>query len=162
MSLGYTRLVRTLLFISYFFVSLFYVSYYDLSFARALFQSVSVACCWLVLFPFWKYTRQISLRINGFLEGFRNNRKGAIYIWLVSIVFLFIMAFLWFVFYYAITPVRTASNNLTAAYSNHTSYAALELADTFMFNLWFYFLALAFIGILLWSYHAAQRRGPPY
>lgn len=91
---------------------------------------------------------------------FWSNRRGAMYGWMVIVVFLFVMVFLWAICWAVIVPIRASTTISMAQFANHTSYPNWTLVDTFMNNFWTYFLALSVFAILLWSYHYAQRRGP--
>lgn len=84
---------------------------------------------------------------------------NAIYGWTVALVFLFVIAFLWFITYAVMDPIRTAIGTAMAPYDVPGSpYPAFELADTFMHNLWLYMLAISSFVLLLWIYHYAQRK----
>lgn len=79
----------------------------------------------------------------------------------VTIVFLFVLAFLWFLFYAVVTPLQTAiATSMTPFDVSNSTYPAYELANTFIENLWGYFLAVAIIGgLATWLYIYAQRKG---
>lgn len=84
---------------------------------------------------------------------------NAIYAWAVSLVFLFVMVFLWFICYAVIMPIRAGVTSNMVQFENMTSYASWPLADLFMANVWIYFLVISSIAVLLWVFHYTQRKG---
>lgn len=85
-----------------------------------------------------------------------------LYVAAVVIVSLFIMGFLWFFLYAVITPVQTAvASNMVQYDIANTTYTNYELADTFMTNLWQYFLVIFVLAIAYWVYIYSQRKGVP-
>lgn len=84
---------------------------------------------------------------------------NAIYGWAVALVFLFVMAFLWFICYAVIVPIRSASLSAMAPFDvEGSTHPAFLLADVFMNNLWTFFLAISTLVLLLWIFHYAQRK----
>ena len=78
----------------------------------------------------------------------------------VVLVTLFLMAFLWFALYVAIHAVRTGVMATMNQYDvTNSTYPNFVLADTFMSNLWNFFLVIVVLGLLYWSYIYAQRKG---
>jgi len=160
MKLNYDdRRIRVLFFISYFIMSLVYLRLVNASSLHVIFQAISVALCGVLLFPLWLYTRDYIQFMENLSARLSADRSGAMYAWAVIIVFLFVTVFLWFITYAVITPLRASVTPLMTEFENHTAYANFALADTFMYNVFLFFLALSTIAVLLWSYHYAQRRG---
>lgn len=84
-----------------------------------------------------------------------------LYIYGVIVVTLFVMAFVWFICFAVITPVRTGITAQMTQYNSTNTYGNFELADTFMSNLWAYILVITVLGLLYWVYHYSQRKGTP-
>jgi len=83
-----------------------------------------------------------------------------LYITSVVLVTLFIMAFLWFGLYAAINSVRTGVLATMDQYDvSNSTHPNFVLADTFMSNLWVFFLVIVVLGLLYWVYLTAQRKG---
>lgn len=76
----------------------------------------------------------------------------------VVLVGLFLMAFLWYALYSCINPLRLATVANMEQFENMTSYPSYTLADTFMANLWLFFVAIAGVGLLYWSWIYGQRK----
>jgi len=73
------------------------------------------------------------------------------------------MAFLWLTLFSAISPLRTGILASMTKYDvANTTYASFELADTFMSNLWIYFLVVVVFGLLYWVLIYSQRKGEVY
>ena len=87
-----------------------------------------------------------------------------IYIFATIIVFLFVVAVVWFVVWAIITPVSDAITPIATSYHNASwpLYDQLNYSLTFMTNFWQYLLALAFFGLVLWVYMYSQHRGQAY
>lgn len=81
------------------------------------------------------------------------------YVYAVIIVCLFVMGFLWYVMDLVFVAVRGAMLPVMSNYSNHTAYSTFALADTFMANVWKYFLAIMMLGLLLYVIVYSQRKG---
>lgn len=78
----------------------------------------------------------------------------------VVLVALFLMAFLWFGLYACITSVRAGIIGTMTQYDTaNSTYPSFVLADTFMSNLWAYFLVIAVLGLLYWVFIYSQRKG---
>jgi hypothetical protein len=85
-----------------------------------------------------------------------------LYVYGVIIATLFVMAFLWMALYAAITPLRTGILASVSQYEDDATYESLTLADTFMSNMWTYFLVIVFFGLLYWVIVYSQRKGDVY
>ena len=89
----------------------------------------------------------------------RKNNSGVMYVYAVVIVGLFVMAFLWFVVWASFTPLRTGVTDIMTQYNNESSpYPNFLLADTFMYNLWAFFMAIVVFGLLYWAWLYSQRK----
>jgi len=85
-----------------------------------------------------------------------------LYVFSVIIVSLFIMAFLWFIMYGPIVAIRTGVVAAMTPYDvENSTYDSFELADTFVTNLWLYFLVIFVIGLAYWVWIYTQRRDVP-
>lgn len=83
----------------------------------------------------------------------------ALYVVGVVVVFLFLMGFLWFICYAVLSPLRLAAMGQAVQYYEVDTFDNLLLADTFMTNLWTYFLVIAVVGLLYWVWIYSQRHG---
>ena len=73
---------------------------------------------------------------------------------------LFLMAFLWFVLNVAIQSVRTGILASLVQYDvENSTYPNFVLADTFMSNIWTFFLVIVVMGLLYWVWIYSQRKG---
>lgn len=161
MKLNYDdKRLRIIVFVAYAIFSLFYLKSINASSLHVYYQAVSVAVSGVLLFPLWIRTQETMKALSRYFKRLEGNRRGAMYGWMVILVFLFIMVFLWAIAWSVIVPLRASSTIAMAQFVNHTSYPSWALADNFMNSFWTYFLALSVFAILLWSYHYAQRRGP--
>lgn len=80
----------------------------------------------------------------------------------VVLVCLFIMAFLWFGLYTAIDAIRTGIMATMSQYDvAGSTYPNFVSADTFMSNLWTFFLVIVTFALLYWVYIYSQRKGVP-
>ena len=80
----------------------------------------------------------------------------------VVLVTLFLMAFLWFGLYACINSIRTGIMVTMAQYDvENSTYPNFVLADTFMSNLWTFFLVIVVMALLYWTYIYSQRKGLP-
>ena len=78
----------------------------------------------------------------------------------VVLVALFLMAFLWFGLYAGINSIRTGIMATMTQYDTADStYSNFALADTFMSNLWQFFLVIVVVGLIYWAFIYAQRKG---
>jgi len=78
----------------------------------------------------------------------------------VIIVALFIMGFLFTIMYAVIVPLRAAISSTMNQYDvANSTYTNFTLADTFMNNLWAYFLVFVVLVLLYWVYLYSQRKG---
>lgn len=81
------------------------------------------------------------------------------YVYAVIIATLFVMGFFWFMFYAGVSLTRASVSNVMVQYNNNDTYTAFEYADTFMANIWGFFLVIMVLGLLYWAYIYSQRRG---
>ena len=82
----------------------------------------------------------------------------ALYISAVIIVSLFVMAFLWFGLYAVIQQVGTAvASSMTKYDVANSTYTNFTLANTFITNVWLYFLVILMFGLLYWVWIYSQR-----
>lgn len=73
---------------------------------------------------------------------------------------LFILGFLWFCLYAAISLVQASTASVMSQYDiANTSYVNYELAETFIANIWTYLLMIAVLGLGYWVYIYSQRKG---
>lgn len=93
------------------------------------------------------------------MRSFRRNKRGILYIYAVILVTLFVVGFFWFAFYAAMSIARASIMASMAQYDNNSTYNTLELADTFLTNLWSLFLVVACIILAYWVFHYSQQRG---
>lgn len=161
MKLNYDdKRLRIIVFFAYTVFSLLYLKSINASSFLVYFQAFCVALSGVLLFPLWIRTQEVMKTLSRYYKKLEGNRRGTMYSWMTIIVFLFIIVFLWAVCYAVIVPIRASTTAVMSQFENHTSYSAFALADTFMNNIWYYFLAISTIAILLWSYYYAQSRGP--
>lgn len=86
-----------------------------------------------------------------------------IYVFATIGVFLFLMAFVWFMFYAIIQPISASLTPVAASFHN-SSWSLdqpLSLATSFMDNFWQFLLFFAMFGLAYWVYMYSQRRGQP-
>ena len=82
-----------------------------------------------------------------------------LYVVSVIIVFLFVMGFLWLIMYAVVTPIQAGIAAAMTPYDvANSTYDSFELADTFLTNLWQYFLMIAAFGLAYWVWIYTQRR----
>ncbi len=82
-----------------------------------------------------------------------------LYVFGVALVFLFLFGFLWVVMYNVFVPLQTSVLSSMSQYDvANTSYAAFEVADVFLTNLWTYFLILGVLALLYWVWVYSQRK----
>jgi len=93
------------------------------------------------------------------LRSLRKNKKGVLYVYAVILITLFVMGFFWFAFYSAISITHASIMASMAQWDNNSTYNTLELADTFLTNLWSLFLVLVCIILAYWVFHYSQQRG---
>jgi hypothetical protein len=85
-----------------------------------------------------------------------------LYVSAVILVTLFLMAFLWFALYASINSVRAGIMATMTQYDvENSTYPNFVLADTFMSNLWAFFLVIVVIGLLYWVWIYSSRKGVP-
>lgn len=83
-----------------------------------------------------------------------------LYVSAVILVSLFVMAFLWFALYAAMSPIQSAIASTMSQYDvANSTHANYTLAETFMTNLWAYFLVIFVFGLLYWVWIYSQRKG---
>jgi hypothetical protein len=87
------------------------------------------------------------------LKNFRQNRKGLLNYFVVVIMAIAIVGFMWFFFAVGIQAIQTAFNPMLAS----TNFA-FNLANTFMNNLWMFFLVFLVLGLAYYGFVEAQRR----
>lgn len=86
-----------------------------------------------------------------------------LYVYGVIVVALFLMAFIWFILWAGIVNVRGAVLSTMSQYDvADTPYPSFELADTFLNNLWTYFLVLVVVVLLYWALIYSQRKSAYY
>jgi hypothetical protein len=90
------------------------------------------------------------------------NRTGVMYVYAVFIISLLVLAFFWFAFYSAMLPIQTAISATMTPYANNSTSLTFDLANTFVMNVWVYFLAIAVIALVYWGITYSQRRGQMY
>jgi len=72
------------------------------------------------------------------------------------------MGFLWFALWAGVSAIRTAIATSMNQYDiANTTYSTYELADTFLNNMWAYFLVIFVFGILCYVFIYAQRKNVP-
>jgi len=82
-----------------------------------------------------------------------------LYVFSVILTALFIMGFLWFALWSGVTSVRSAIASSMNQYDiANTTYSTYELSDTFLNNMWTYFLVIFIFGILCYVFIYAQRK----
>lgn len=78
----------------------------------------------------------------------------------VVLVALFLMAFLWFALNAAVSSVRAGILSGMVQYDvENSTYSNFVLADTFMTNIWTFFLVILVFGLLYWAYIYSMRKG---
>jgi len=82
----------------------------------------------------------------------------ALYTFAVVFTTLFFMAFLWFALYQGVVAVRAATVSAMSQYSGQETYPTFQLADTFLSNLWYYFLVIMLFGLVLWVWVYSQKQ----
>lgn len=83
-----------------------------------------------------------------------------LYVSAVILVTLFLMAFLWFGLYAVIHSLRAGIVASMTQYDvENSTYPNFVLADTFMINLWGFFLVIVVMALLYWVYIYSQRKG---
>jgi hypothetical protein len=85
--------------------------------------------------------------------------RGVMYVYAVLIISVFVLAFFWFAFYAAMLPIQTAIGGAMTPYANNSTSLAYDLANTFVVNVWVFFLAIAVIALAYWGITYSQRRG---
>jgi len=83
---------------------------------------------------------------------------NALYTFAVIFTTLFIMGFIWFALYQGVAAVQAAIVPVMSQYSGEDTYPTFELVDTFLSNLWYYFLVAVVFGLALWVYVYSQKR----
>jgi len=86
-----------------------------------------------------------------------------LYVSAVVLVSLFIMAFLWFGLYSVMDGINTAAvASITQYDTENSTYSQFTLANTFMTNLWLFFLVIVVFGLLYWVWIYSQRKNVVY
>lgn len=102
----------------------------------------------------WKEEKTLSL------PTLKPQPTWILYVTAVVLACLFIMGFLWFCLYAVFTQIQTAVASTMSQYDiANTTYTSYELADTFITNIWVYFLAIFLLGISYWVYIYSSRKG---
>ena len=87
-----------------------------------------------------------------------------IYVFATIGVFLFVMAFIWFLFYAIMQPISAAISPIATSFHNDSWSLdqPLTLSLTFMDSFWEFLLMFAVFGLAYWVYSYSQRRGRQY
>jgi hypothetical protein len=94
------------------------------------------------------------------LKNFRQNRKGLLNYFVVVIMAIAIVGFMWFFFAVGIQAIQTAFNPMLAStnFASTNNWNTFNLANTFMNNLWMFFLVFLVLGLAYYGFVEAQRR----
>jgi len=85
-----------------------------------------------------------------------------LYVYAIILTALFITGFLWFALWSGVTSIRAAIATSMNQYDiANTTYQTFELADTFLNNMWTYFLVIFVFGILAYVFIYGQRKNAP-
>lgn len=98
------------------------------------------------------------------LPMIRPHPTRIIYVFATVGVFLFVMAFIWFLFYAIIQPISATMTPVADSFYN-SSWSLdqpFTLATSFMDSFWQFLLMFAVFGLALWVYSYSQRRGRQY
>lgn len=89
----------------------------------------------------------------------RHRKRGVMYPYAVILLTLFAMAFFWVVWYMVVSGVRGAVMTGMEPLEQNSTTPIFTLADTFVINIFTFFLMLMVIGLFLWVIMYSQHKG---
>lgn len=83
-------------------------------------------------------------------------RTNLLYVFAVIIVFLIVIATMWYLVLYRVAQtVQVAGLNIMTEIGTESTYS--DLTNTFITNIIIYFLIIAIIGLLIWTWVHSQK-----
>ena len=94
------------------------------------------------------------------LNKWRKNEQGLLMYFVVLVMCVLVVGIMWFFFANAIQTVQESVNPLlgNSSFASQANYNTFNLANTFMNNLWLFFLVFLVLGLAYYGYVEAQRR----